>query len=185
MGFFDKLKQGLNRTVRVFKTDVRDLFRQSGRLVDEDFLNELFEILIRTDMGVEAAQETVNEIRTQYRGRVVEQADILNTIKTRLKSLMQPDTVPVQFVPNGPTVILFCGVNGCGKTTSIAKLTKLMKSYGNEIVLGAADTFRAAAVDQLKVWAERLGVDIVTGPERSDPASVAHKAVARAIEMNA
>ncbi|MDO5580360.1 MAG: signal recognition particle-docking protein FtsY [Planctomycetia bacterium] len=195
MGFFDKikkglgldkLKEGLNKTVKLLNTDIRDLFKQEGRLVDEACLNDLFEILIRTDMGVSAAQEVVNEIKSQFRGRVVKQDEIIDVIKEKLKSLMsQEDTIPIHFAESGPTIILFCGVNGTGKTTSIAKLTKLMRTLGNKIVLGAADTFRAAAVDQLTIWSKRLMVEIVTGQPNSDPASVAHKAVARAIETKA
>ncbi|MDO4586503.1 MAG: signal recognition particle-docking protein FtsY [Planctomycetia bacterium] len=182
MAFFDKIKQGLQKTVRILNTDVRDLFKTEGRLVDEDFLNMLFEILIKTDMGVVAAQEATDEVGHQFRGRVVERDAIIDVIKAKLKQLMRQESAPIHFAKKGPTVILFCGVNGCGKTTSIAKLTKLMSDLGNKVILGAADTFRAAAVDQLKIWAKRLNVEIVTGPERSDPASVAHKTVTRAIE---
>jgi fused signal recognition particle receptor len=92
---------------------------------------------------------------------------------------------PIRFAPSGPTVVMVCGVNGSGKTTSIAKLANQFKSQGKKVVLGAADTFRAAAVEQLTVWAERLGVDIMTGPPGSDPASVAHRAVAKALESKA
>ena len=185
MGFFDLIKRGIGKTARLFRTDVRDLFKLDGRLVDEDFLEELFEILIKTDMGVTAAQEVVDNVRNAFRGRVVKQEETIDTIKSTLKELMRQDSIPIQFADSGPTVILFCGVNGCGKTTSIAKLTKLMRTHGNKVILGAADTFRAAAVDQLVIWSKRLMVEIVTGPERSDPASVAHKTVARAIETGA
>ena len=92
---------------------------------------------------------------------------------------------PIQFAESGPTVIMVCGVNGCGKTTSIAKLTKLFSESGKKVVLGAADTFRAAAVEQLTVWAGRLGAEIVTGDQGTDPASVAHRAVAKALEIGA
>lgn len=185
MGLFSIIKEGLSRTVRALNTDVRDLFKTEGRLVDEDFLNELFEVLIKTDMGVTAATEAVDNVRHAFRGRVVKREEVIEVIKSKLKELMRQEDVPVHFAASGPTVILFCGVNGSGKTTSIAKLTKLLRTKGNKIVLGAADTFRAAAVDQLIIWSKRLMVEIVTGPERSDPASVAHKTVARAIEVNA
>lgn len=185
MGFLDKIKKGLNRTVQALQTDVRDLFKSDGRLVDADFINELFETLVRTDMGVEVAREVADNIHEQFRGRVVKKDDVLNVVKTKLKALMAQDDPPIRFAQTGPTVVLFCGVNGCGKTTSIAKLAKAMTDAGNRLVLGAADTFRAAAVDQLKIWAGRLGVEIVTGPPQSDPASVAHKAVAKAIELDA
>lgn len=185
MGFFDKIKKGLGRTVQVLQTDVRDLFKQDGRLVDAEFLDELFETLVRTDMGVDAAREATDEIKEQFRGRVVKKEELVDAVKAKLKTLMAQDAPPIRFAESGPTVVLFCGVNGSGKTTSIAKLTKAMSDAGNKIVLGAADTFRAAAVDQLKIWAGRLGVEIVCGPPQSDPASVAHKAVARALEVGA
>ncbi|MBR4834376.1 MAG: signal recognition particle-docking protein FtsY [Thermoguttaceae bacterium] len=185
MGFFDKIKKGLGRTVQVLQTDVRDLFKQEGRLVDAEFLDELFETLVRTDMGVDAAREATDEIKEQFRGRVVKKEELVDAVKAKLKALMAQDAPPIRFAASGPTVVLFCGVNGSGKTTSIAKLTKAMSDAGNKIVLGAADTFRAAAVDQLKIWAGRLGVEIVCGPPQSDPASVAHKAVARALEVGA
>ncbi|MDR1960175.1 MAG: signal recognition particle-docking protein FtsY [Planctomycetaceae bacterium] len=182
MGFFDKIRQGLAKTARLLNTDIRDLFKSRGRLVEETFLEELFEKLIKTDMGVSAAQETVEEVKTQFRGRVVEMEQILDVIKAKLKSLMVQPEAPIRFSATPPTVVMVCGVNGCGKTTTIAKLTSQFLSEGKKVVLGAADTFRAAAVEQLTVWAERLGADIVTGPPGSDPASVAHKAVEKALQ---
>jgi fused signal recognition particle receptor len=185
MGLFSKIRQGLQKTVNLLKTDVRDLFKAEGRLVDDAFLDELLEILIKTDMGVLAATETVGEIRTAFRGRVVEMDDLLASVKKKLKELMKQEEAPIRFAPSGPTVIMVAGVNGAGKTTSIAKLTQLFKSQGKQVVLGAADTFRAAAVEQLTIWAERQGAEIVKGDPASDPASVAHRAVAKAIEINA
>ncbi len=185
MGLFGAIKNAFTKTVKVFNTDIRDLFKKEGRLVDDQCLEDLFEILIKTDMGVEAAQEVVEEVRKKFRGRVVLQEELIETLKEKLKALMYQTEAPIRFAQDGPTVVLFCGVNGTGKTTSIAKLTNLMRGYGNQIVLGAADTFRAAAVDQLKIWADRLSVEIVTGKPNSDPASVAHKAVSRAIETKA
>ncbi len=189
MGFFSKiksgLKQGLAKTVSILNTDVRDLFKTEGRLVDDAFCDELFEVLVKTDMGVPAAQEAADQVKKDFRGRVVERDAIIEAVKGKLKTLMAQDNAPLRFAESGPTVWLVCGVNGCGKTTSIAKLGKLFSSQGKKVVLGAADTFRAAAVDQLKIWADRLGLDLVVGPPRSDPASVAHKAAARAIETGA
>ena len=185
MGLFEKLKQGLKKTTQLLNTDIRDLFKAEGRLVDEAFLDELFEILIKTDMGVQAAQETVDEIRTSFRGRVVQMSDVLGHIKKKLKELMAQPADPIRFAESGPTVIMVCGVNGCGKTTSIAKLAYMFQADGKRVVLGAADTFRAAADAQLTVWAERLATEIVTGPRGSDPASVAHRAVAQTVETGA
>lgn len=185
MGFFDKLREGLRKTTQLLNTDVRDLFKSEGRLVDEAFLDELFAWLIKTDMGVKAARQTVDEIGTAFRARVVQTSEVIGHIKADLKRLMQQDPDPIRFAPSGPTVIMVCGVNGSGKTTSIAKLAAMFKNDGKKVVLGAADTFRAAAVEQLGIWAQRLGVEIVKGQSGSDPASVAHRAVAHALEVGA
>jgi fused signal recognition particle receptor len=109
----------------------------------------------------------------------------LAVVKKKLKELLKQPAEPIRFATSGPTVIMVAGVNGTGKTTSIAKLAYLFSSQGKQVILGAADTFRAAAVEQLTIWASRLGVEIVTGPPKSDPASVAHRAVATAIEKRA
>ena len=157
MGFFDKLKDGLRKTSRILNTDVRDLFKSQGRLVDDAFLDELFTALIKTDMGVPAAKEIVAEIGTKYRARVVHMTEIVDDIKGQLKTLMAQPSAPISFAATGPTVIMVCGVNGAGKTTSIAKLTKMLIGDGKKVLLGAADTFRAAAVEQLTIWSQRSG----------------------------
>jgi len=184
MGLFDKIKQGLKKTAQLLNTDVRDLFKNQGRLVDDAFLEELFSILIKRDMGVTASQEIVDEIGKQFRARVVEMSDVIAAIKVKLKQIMKQDQAPIRFAPEGPTVIMVAGVNGAGKTTSIAKLTHLFQSQGKTVVLGAADTFRAAAVEQLTIWASRTGAQIIKGEPNSDPASVAHRVVAAAVESN-
>ena len=185
MGLFDKLKQGLKKTVQLLRTDVRDLFKTKGRLVDEVFLEEWFETLVKTDMGVRAATEMVDELRNTCRNRVVEMEEVLGRLKQKLKDLLRQPADPIHFAPSGPTVIMVCGVNGCGKTTSIAKLAHLMKSEGKKVILGAADTFRAGAISQLSIWAERSGTEIVKGEPGSDPAAVAHRAVTRTLETGA
>lgn len=185
MGLFDKLKAGLQKTSRLLNTDVRDLFKSEGRLVDDAFLDELMVILVKTDMGVQSAQQIIAEVRGEFRGRVVHLADVLAAVKKKLKDLLAQDEAPLRMAADGPTVIMVAGVNGAGKTTSIAKLAQLFTSQGKRVVLGAADTFRAAAVEQLTIWAGRLGAEIVKGEQGGDPASVAHRAVARALETNA
>ncbi len=185
MGFFEKLKQGLKKTTQLLNTDIRDLFKAQGRLVDEAFLREVFEALIKTDMGVRAAQAAADEVGAALRTRVVQWEEVLGQIKQKLKALMHQPAAPIRFAASGPTVIMVCGVNGCGKTTSIAKLAHLFQGEGKKVVLGAADTFRAAAVEQLTIWAQRSGAEIVKGAQGADPASVAHRAVAQAIESGA
>ena len=185
MGFFDRIKQGLSKTVSILNTDIRDIFKSTGRLVDDEFLNEMFEMFVKTDMGVTTAKEITDEVKKQFQSRVAEMHEVLAVVKGKLKSAMEQPTAPIVFAESGPTVIMVCGVNGSGKTTTIAKLASMLTAEKKSVVLGAADTFRAAAVEQLTVWANRLGSTIVTGQSGSDPASVAHKAAAKALEVNA
>lgn len=185
MGFLDKFKKGLKKTKDLLKTDVRDLFKSEGRLIDDAFLDEMRAILFKTDMGYDAVEEIVTEVTTKMRGRVVQLEELVATWKSKLKELMAQDSDPIKFADSGPTIIMVCGVNGAGKTTSIAKLAHLLKSEGKSVVLGAGDTFRAAAVQQLTVWSERLGVNIVRGAEGAHPASVAYQAVEECIKTRA
>lgn len=184
-GFFGRLSQGLVNTRRLLNTDIRDLFKAEGRLVDEALLDEIFAILIRTDMGAGPANQIKDRIARDFRGRVVHTEDILKNIRDELAGLMQQDKEPIRMAAEGPTVILVVGVNGAGKTTSIAKLTRWFIDQGNSVVLGAGDTFRAAASEQLSIWAERLGATIIRGEAGSDPASVAFRAVDEGINQNA
>ncbi len=185
MGLFDKFKRGLKKTANLLKTDVRDLFKSEGRLIDDQFLDEMRAILFKTDMGYDAVEEIVAEVATNMRGRVVQLEEVVATWKTKLAELMAQVSSPINYDTSGPTVIMVCGVNGAGKTTSIAKLAHLLKSEGKSVVLGAGDTFRAAAVQQLTIWSERLGVNIVTGAEGAHPASVAYQAVEECIKTGA
>jgi fused signal recognition particle receptor len=185
-GLFAKFRQGLKKTTQFLNTDIRDLFKSEGRLVDDAFLDDLLEILIKTDMGVQAAKQIVDKVRTDFRARVVHMEEVLATIRGQLKELMAQEESPIRLAAEPPTVIMVVGVNGSGKTTSIAKLAQVFTSQGKKVVLGAGDTFRAAAVEQLSVWADRLGADIVRGEKPgSDPASVAHRAVTAAVESGA
>lgn len=185
MGLFDKFKRGLNKTANILKTDVRDLFKSEGRLIDDEFLDEMRGILFKTDMGYESVEEIVGEVASTMRGRVVTLEEVVASWKAKLAELMEQESSPIQFADSGPTVIMVCGVNGAGKTTSIAKLAHLLKSQGKSIVLGAGDTFRAAAVEQLTIWSERLGVEIVTGEQGAHPASVAYRAVEHCLQTGA
>lgn len=183
-GLFARFRQGLQKTTQLLNTDIRDLFKQEGQLVDETFLDRLFEILIRTDMGAGPANEIKDDIQKEFRGRVVEMSDVLDRVKAKLLELTEQEEKPIVLQSEGTTVILVVGVNGSGKTTSIAKLTKHFRDQGKSVILGAGDTFRAAAVEQLTIWSERLGAEIVVGKQGADPASVVHRAVATAIEKN-
>jgi fused signal recognition particle receptor len=184
-GLFARFRQGLKRTTQVLNTDVRDLFKKEGELLDDEFLDRLYEILVKTDMGAKPALEIKSQIDSDFRGRVVHMSDVLDAVRKKLHELTAQPAEPIHYAPSGPTVVLVVGVNGSGKTTSIAKLAHMFRADGKSVVLGAGDTFRAAAVEQLTVWAGRVGAEIVKGAQGSDPASVAHRAVAKAIEMNA
>ena len=183
-GLLDRLRAGLAKTAQVFNTDVRDLFKREGRLVDEPFLEELRGVLIRTDMGPGAAEAIVVDVRNRLRARVVDPEVVLDSIRRQLLERLHNTSAGLAVAASGPTVILVTGVNGSGKTTSIAKLAHRFTKEGKRVVLGAGDTFRAAAVEQLSLWAGRLGAEIVRGEPGSDPASVAHRAVARALESD-
>lgn len=185
MGLFDKLKQSLNKTWRALNTDIRDLVKSEGRLVDQAFLDELRPTLFKSDMGYEAVEQCIEQIATDYRARVVTREQLFKSIEDKLLALMAQDDAPLKFAESGPTVIMVCGVNGSGKTTTIAKLARMFHSEGKKVVLGAGDTFRAAAVEQLTIWSDRLGVPIVTGAPNAHPASVAYRAVEEAIKTGA
>ena len=193
MGFFDKLKQGLEKTRTVLNTDVRDLFRQ-GTILDAKQLEAFEARLIKTDMGVAAAGEIVAAVRKEFMGRTVVLSEISATIHRTIEAQLTGDDIrydpeqplaPLRLAETGPTVILVSGVNGVGKTTSIAKLARLLTVQGQQVVLAAGDTFRAAAVEQLTLWAGRLGCEIVRGEPAADPASVAHRGAERLLQTGA
>ncbi|HUQ70995.1 MAG TPA: signal recognition particle-docking protein FtsY [Planctomycetaceae bacterium] len=191
MGWFDKLKQGLQKTKQLLQTDVRDLFK-AGEIVTEAQLEQFEAALIRTDLGVVAAGQVIAELRTEYLGRTVQLSDVWNSVKTTLRRLLQgtdglrwnPEQPlsPIKTAAAKPTVILVSGVNGAGKTTTIAKLARLIQTSGHTVMLAAGDTFRAAAVEQLTLWSERLACKIVTKPSGSDPAAVAFAGCEQAVK---
>ncbi|MEX2171143.1 MAG: signal recognition particle-docking protein FtsY [Pirellulales bacterium] len=184
MGLFDRFKQGLKKTGQLLKTDVRDLFKSEGRLIDDAFLEEMRAVLFKTDMGFDAVEQIVSEVAKNMRGRVVTLEEVIATWKIKLKELLKQPDSPIEFAASGPTVIMVSGVNGAGKTTSIAKLAHMFRAQGKKVILGAGDTFRAAAVEQLKIWADRIGVAIVSGEPKSQPAAVAYRTVERALAEN-
>ncbi len=185
LGFFGKLHQGLTKTKAILNTDIRDLFKDSGRLVDDEFLAELFAILVKTDMGSGPAGLIRDRLHKDFRARRVQMTELLDVVKESIKEQLQQPESPIEFAQSGPTVIMVVGVNGSGKTTSIAKLAQMFTKDGKRVILGAGDTFRAAAVEQLSIWADRTGVEIVKGDQGCDPASVAHRTVSAALESNA
>jgi fused signal recognition particle receptor len=171
--FFDKIKKGLAKTRAVF-TGVASLFRLRGR-VDKDFLAQLEERLYLADVGTSATAEIVGRVRQAFLDKEIS-GDVEAFVKQQLKELITAEGTELRYAPAGPTVIMVAGVNGSGKTTSIAKLAYKIKSDGKKVLVAACDTFRAAAVEQLTVWSKRIGCEIVKNQQGSDPASVAHDA---------
>ena len=194
MGLFDRLKRGLEKTRQILRTDIRDLFR-SGEILDERLLRDFEGRLIRTDMGVKATTQIINRLRNDHGGRTVDVDAIWKTVHDELVDLLKGKNdvrwdlanplSPLAKAGCGPTVILVAGVNGVGKTTSIAKLANLLQKGGQSVVLAAGDTFRAAAVEQLTMWSQRLGCTIVRKESNSDPAAVAWDGVHKAVELGA
>jgi fused signal recognition particle receptor len=182
---FGRLRTALKKTTDFLNTDIRDLFKREGRLVDDEFLSELYAILVKTDMGTGPAARIRDRIGRDFRARVVHMGDVLRSVQDEVQAILKQPEQPIRFAASGPTVILVVGVNGSGKTTSIAKLMRLFRDRGKKVVVGAGDTFRAAAAEQLTIWAQREGAEIVRGENQGDPAAVAHKAVALAIQTGA
>jgi fused signal recognition particle receptor len=174
---FDKFKQGLARTRSVF-SGIASLFRMRGK-VDKDFLTELEKRLYLADVGVGATAEIVGRVRQAFLDKEVS-GDVEAFVKQQLKEMLTSEGINIHWNATGPTVILVAGVNGSGKTTSIAKLAKRLQTDGKKVVVAACDTFRAAAVEQLTIWSQRIGCEIVKNAQGSDPASVAHDACERA-----
>lgn len=185
-GFFGKLKERLGKTRAGLVDGVRNVL--SGRTkLDAESIEELEAILIQADLGVNTTLEILDELQDVLRQRRVNDSeDIVDALKELLVEILEPGDHGVTWdTPAGPHVTLVAGVNGSGKTTTIGKLANQLKAQGKDVVLGAGDTFRAAAVEQLAIWSERVGVPIVKHQEGADPAAVAHDAVQSALARNA
>ena len=175
MGFFDKLKQGLLKTKNAIVDKIDGLFKNFVR-VDEDLFEELEELLISADVGVNTTMEILDELRDIVKeNRIKEPSEVKNELFKILKSMIG-EHEPLK-LSTKPSVILVIGVNGVGKTTSIGKIANELKQRGKKVVVAAADTFRAAAAEQLSVWCDRAGVDIVKQAAGADPASVVFDAI--------
>ena len=174
----------LRKTAQFLNTDIRDLWKSEGELVDDEFLQKLFSVLVRSDMGGDMARTIRERIGRDYRARRVRFEEMLEVISQEIRNSLEQTGTAIRMAESGPTVILVVGVNGSGKTTSIAKLANRFTKQGKRVLLGAGDTFRAAAVEQLKIWSERIGCEIVTSASGADPASVVFQAVARAVSEN-
>ena len=176
MGFFDKLKQGLSKTKNSFDEKMNNVF-SNFRKVDEELLEELEEALIMSDVGVETSTRIISNLREKIKKeKIQDEEGVKNALREEIQKVLDEvdnslhlDTIP--------SVILVVGVNGVGKTTSIGKIANRLKQDGKKVVIAAADTFRAAAVEQLEIWANRAGCQIVKKEEGSDPASVVYDAI--------
>lgn len=184
MGFFDKLKQGLSKTKNSFEEKMNNVF-SNFRKVDEDLLEELEEVLIMSDVGMETSTKIISNLRDKVKKQKLEDSeDVKQALREEIQQIF--DSVDNSLhLDTVPSVILVVGVNGVGKTTSIGKIANRLKQDGKKVVIAAADTFRAAAVEQLEIWADRAGADMVKRDEGSDPASVVFDAIKIAKEKNA
>ncbi len=175
MGFFSKIKEGLKKTKDNFSKKLYSVF--TGRRLDDEFYEELEDALISADMGVTAASQIIEELKDRvYREKVREPEDARELLKEIMIESIDYEIPPYEY----PLILLIAGVNGVGKTTAIGKLANMFKEQGKSVVVAAADTFRAAASEQLEIWAERAGVKIVKQGEGSDPAAVVFDAIASA-----
>lgn len=182
MGFFEKLKQGLKKTKDSLFGGLGGLF--SGSEINDDFYDELEETLILADLGAKTAEDIVSGLRQRVREKRLETTDqVRDEIKDMIREMLGEDS-PLD-LSTKPSVVLVIGVNGVGKTTAIGKLSHQLKEEGKRVIVAAADTFRAAAIDQLNVWTERAGVEIVKHNEGSDPAAVVYDALDAALSRKA
>ncbi|MEG0770975.1 MAG: signal recognition particle-docking protein FtsY [Clostridia bacterium] len=180
MGFFSKIKEGLAKTKASMSGSLNELFA-NFRQVDEEFLEQLLEILITSDVTVNVADEIIDSLRAKGKlSKINDTAELKKCLATIIADIMSDDNLALN-TSTTPSIILMIGVNGVGKTTTIAKLAHNLKQNGKKVILGAADTFRAAATEQLDIWASRTGAEIVKHKEGADPAAVVYDTIHAAI----
>ncbi len=176
MGFFEKLKQGLSKTKSSFDEKINNVF-SNFRKVDEELLEELEEALIMSDVGVETSTKIISNLRDRIKKEKIEDEEgVKNALRLEIREILDEVDNSLKLETH-PSVILVVGVNGVGKTTSIGKIANRLKQNGKKVVIAAADTFRAAAVEQLEIWANRAGCKMVKKEEGTDPASVVFDAI--------
>jgi fused signal recognition particle receptor len=174
-----KFRQGLAKTRELLATDMGDLLKD--RFLDEELIREIEVLLLRADIGVKTTTRFIRTIREDHKtGKMVRGEDVLDYLKREMHGMWPAEDRALRMAASGPTVIMVTGVNGAGKTTSIAKLCHILRREGRSVLLAACDTFRAGAVRQLEIWADRLGVEVVKGQQGGDPAAVAFDAAAAA-----
>ena len=184
MGFFDKLKQGLNKTKESLNEKINNVF-SNFRKVDEDFLEELEEALIMSDIGIETSTKIISNLRDKIKKEKIEDEEqVKEALREEIENILEISDNSLK-LETKPSVILVIGVNGVGKTTSMGKMAARLARDGKKVVVAAADTFRAAAVEQLEIWAKRAGAEIVKREEGIDPASVVYDAITKTREIGA
>ena len=184
MGFFEKIKNGLSKTRDQIKTQIE--WALKGKPIDETVFDDIEEAIILADVGMETAELLVRALKGRWKlGHIKTEADVKTAMAEEIEKLLLPCETPLLTNGSKPFVILTLGVNGVGKTTTIAKLSRIYQEEGKKVLFGACDTFRAAAIEQLEVWADRLGIDVVKHRQGSDPAAVAYDATVAARARNA
>jgi len=176
MGFFDKLKEGLKKTKNTITERIDKVLVSFGK-IDEELFEELEEILITSDVGIDTSMKIIENLKNRVKEtKTTDPAKVKELLKEELAQILSQGESDLK-LDTTPSVILVVGVNGVGKTTSIGKIANLLKSQGKKVILAAGDTFRAAAIDQLEIWANRVGVEIIKQAEGSDPAAVIYDAI--------
>ncbi len=184
MGFFDKLKQGLTKTKTSFDEKINNVF-SSFRKVDEEFLDELEEVLVMSDIGIETSIKIISNLRERIKKeKIQDEEEVKQALREEMQKILDITDLSLK-LNTKPSVILVVGVNGVGKTTSIGKIANRLAKDGKKVVVAAADTFRAAAVEQLEIWSKRAGAEIVKREEGVDPASVVFDAIKKTKEIGA
>ena len=184
MGFFDKLKNGLNKTKTSFDEKINSVF-SNFRKVDEEFLDELEEVLIMSDIGMDTSIKIISNLRERMKKeKIQDEEDVKQALREEMQKILDVTDINLH-LNTKPSVILVVGVNGVGKTTSIGKMANRLAKDGKKVVVAAADTFRAAAVEQLEIWANRAGATVVKRDEGVDPASVVYDAIKQTKELGA
>lgn len=184
MGFFEKLKAGLAKTKKALSDGIENIFKSFVK-IDEDLFDELEELLITSDVGVEMTELILDRLRDTLKTKRITDGELAKKELVAILREMIGDGGEIEFEDGKMTAVLVIGVNGVGKTTTIAKLANSLKADGKKVILAAADTFRAAAAEQLAVWAERAGVELIRQSEGSDPAAVVFDAAAAAKKRGA
>ena len=182
-GFFKRLKIGLSKTREILTTDINDLFT-GKRKIDDELLEELEELLITSDIGVQTTMDLIQGISVKS-SEISGPDQLKNVLREKILELLNATVKPSQEIVDKPHVIMVIGVNGVGKTTTIGKLAARFSASGKKVIIAAADTFRAAAIEQLTIWADRAGVDIIKHKDMSDPAAVAYDGIQAAVARDA